>query len=229
MTMPVYKVSAAQRLTSFLKYELSIDYCRESYVLKAGDGGERKVSLGMPLMIEHAEGTVTAVAAAEAGNTGNGTLTLADPATTNSAKDGVYTVTCTTGGADGASKFAVDDPDGKRVGTATGGAAFNRHIKFTIAGGGTDFVEGDTFGVTVEIDEDADGSLIAEWDGDGEIWGVALGEVIAEDGVDRHGGVALRRGPAIAALGSVAWPSGLTDQQKADGLDRMRAMGVVFR
>ena len=229
MNMPVYKISAAQRLTSLLKYELNPDFCRESFVLKAGDGAKRTVKLGTPLMIERADGSVTAVTAAEAGNTGNGALTLNATPTTASAKDGIYTVTCTTGGADGTSKFAVEDPGGKRVGTATGGTAFNKHVKFTIAGGGTAFVEGDSFSITVEIDEAADDSLIVAWDGDFDIWGVALGELIADDGVDRHGGIALRRGPAIMARGEISWPDGLTDQQKADGLDRMAGLGVVFR
>lgn len=92
--------------------------------------------------------------AAVAGNTGNGTLTLADPAYGAGVKPGVYKVTAIEPASDGGT-FSVEDPDGVQVGIARVGVAFNNVVKFTIADGATDFVAGDAFNVTVtEDDED---------------------------------------------------------------------------
>ena len=85
-------------------------------------------------------------------------------------QEGRYTVRCTTGGADAASKFQVEGPDGKTIGEATGGAAFAKQVKFTISGGGTDFVAGDSFVIDIAIDqEDPTNTRVAWVPGDGEI------------------------------------------------------------
>jgi len=91
-------------------------------------------------------------ASAAAGNTGNGTIgTLSVGA---SPKTGVYTAVATD-----ATHFAVTDPEGNAVGTATAGAAFSTggQIGFTITAGGTAFVAGDEFDITVS---DATGGYI---------------------------------------------------------------------
>jgi hypothetical protein len=91
-------------------------------------------------------------AAAKAGNTGNGTIgTLSVGA---SPKVGVYTAIATD-----ATHFAVTDPEGNVVGTATAGSAFSTggQIAFTITAGGTAFVAGDEFDITVS---DATGGYI---------------------------------------------------------------------
>lgn len=91
-------------------------------------------------------------AAAKAGNTGNGTIgTLSVGA---SPKVGVYTAIATD-----ATNFAVTDPEGNAVGTATVGSAFSTggQINFTITAGGTAFAAGDEFDITVS---DASGDYI---------------------------------------------------------------------
>ena len=85
-----------------------------------------------------------ASAAKAGGNTGNGTLgTLSANAL---AKNGAYTVTFLT-----ATTFNVYDPLGKLLGSGATGTAFSTggQITFTITAGGTAFVAGDGFVVTV--------------------------------------------------------------------------------
>ncbi|WP_269501100.1 head decoration protein [Burkholderia sp. IMCC1007] len=84
----------------------------------------------------------TAVAAALGTNTGNGTF---GAITVAAAMAGAYTVEF-----DDATHFVVSDPTGKQIGHGTAGVAFSAGgIGFTITAGGTAFVPGDSFTVTV--------------------------------------------------------------------------------
>lgn len=92
----------------------------------------------------------TAVGAAVAGNTGNGTIT-ASPTITAGAKAGVYTVTMLEP-ATNAGEFVVEDPDGISIGNGTVAVAFSAGgVAFTVADGSTDFAAGDQFTVTVTM------------------------------------------------------------------------------
>jgi hypothetical protein len=235
MTLAVFKATKPETLSNLLKWSGPREYAFESFTLLAGDGEARSIELGTPLGKITAGGTVSAAQAANAGNTGGGTLTLANPAFTATAKLGVYQITCTTGGADGTSKFRVEDPDGVVVGTATGGAAFNKAIKFTIAHATANFVEGDGFTVTLTQAAGADDGKIIAWDpaatdGSEVIWGFAANAVTAADGIDNEvGGIAIRR-QAILREGAIKWPDGLTSSQKAAAIaycDENR--GIVIR
>jgi hypothetical protein len=90
-------------------------------------------------------------AAATAGNTGNGTIgTLSVGA---SPDVGAYKATATS-----ATVFAVVDPEGNALGNATAGTPFtSAEVNFTITAGGTAFVAGDSFVITVS---DAIGTYI---------------------------------------------------------------------
>lgn len=85
---------------------------------------------------------------ADAGNTGNGILTLANPAFDAGAAAGAYVVECTAAAVDGGT-FSVTGPDSADLGDATVGAAFDNVVKFTIADGATDFEVGDSFTITL--------------------------------------------------------------------------------
>jgi hypothetical protein len=84
------------------------------------------------------------VASAPGANTGTGTLgTLS--VTAGVAQNGAYTVKFT-----GATTFTVLDPNGKALANGTTGVAYNDGgVAFTITAGGTAFVAGDSFTVTV--------------------------------------------------------------------------------
>lgn len=80
---------------------------------------------------------------------GTGDGTIGSITEDTNAKVGVYKIVCIEP-ASNAGQFAVYDPDGIFIGTATVGVAFNGNgINFTIADGATDFGAGAYFTVTV--------------------------------------------------------------------------------
>jgi len=98
------------------------------------------------------QNTSPVVAAATAGNTGNATIGAVSAG--SAPLTGVYKATATT-----ATSFAVTDPEGASVGTATAGTPFaSSGVNFTITAGGTPAVAGDSFTITVA---DAVGTYIA--------------------------------------------------------------------
>lgn len=92
--------------------------------------------------------TLAGTAQADAGNTGNGVLTMASPSVGAGVKEGVYRLVAIEPASD-AGQFSIEDPDGVQIGVATVAVAYDGVIKFTIADGGTDFVAGDAFSITV--------------------------------------------------------------------------------
>lgn len=86
-------------------------------------------------------GAITS-AAKSGGNTGNGTNTALSAGTKT--KTGVYAVRFLT-----ATTYTVTDPEGRALPNGVNGAYSNPEINFTITAGGTPFVAGDGFDITV--------------------------------------------------------------------------------
>lgn len=201
---------------------------REQVIILSGSG---ELKAGTVLGNVSKSGTVSAAQAANAGNTGGGTLTLANPAFADGAKLGVYQITCTTGGADGTSKFRVEDPDGVAIGTATGGAAFNKAIKFTIAHATANFVEGDGFIVTLSQAAGAADGKYAPLDEDGTD-GREIAAAILYEGCDATDAdvrrVITARDTEVTG-GLLIWPDGISDGDKAAALAALEARGIIAR
>ncbi|MFN4229838.1 head decoration protein [Parvibaculum sp.] len=86
---------------------------------------------------------------ADEGNTGGGTLTLAETPLGSLAQLGDYAVKCIAEAANGGT-FAVFAPDGTRLADAVVGVAYvSDHVNFTIADVGEDFDVDDLFTITV--------------------------------------------------------------------------------
>jgi hypothetical protein len=118
---------------------------REVVTIRAG------VGVLLPGTVLGEIGAGLGAAAAEAGalvGTGNGAITMADPAVGAGVKAGDYKVVCIEPATDGGT-FAVEDPDGIIIGRAVVGTAFTGLVKFTIADGSTDFSAGSYFPITV--------------------------------------------------------------------------------
>lgn len=121
-----------------------------------GDAGKKQIPAGTVLSLDGP--TRTIVAAAVAGNTGNGTIGTVSA--TYTAEPGVYRLTCDEPGTD-VGHFEVQAPDGTIIGDATVGvAATVRGVTFTIADGSTDFAVGDQFTIEV-VTADASKSSMA--------------------------------------------------------------------
>jgi len=128
----------------FIMSEANFHRSRDAGVVATGSGAFK------PGQIMTRTGAGTASAAPKnGGNTGNGTITLdATTPVLDGAKAGVYTVRMLT-----ATTFRVEDPDGFVIGDGANGVAFSDDIAFTIAAGGTPFIAGDGFDVTVNPTE----------------------------------------------------------------------------
>lgn len=115
---------------------------RGKAIIKAGSG------VIVPGTVLGFVSTGSAAAGIKAGgNTGNGVVTM--DATTplqSGVKAGAYTVRFTA-----ATAYVVEDPNGDVIGNGVLGTPFNDDIKFNIAAGGTAFVAGDGFDITVSL------------------------------------------------------------------------------
>jgi hypothetical protein len=86
-------------------------------------------------------GAIT-TAAKSGGNTGNGTIS--GPTALAGAKAGIYKLRFTA-----ATTWTLLDPDGFSIGTGVNGTANDNDLAFTTTAGGTAFVAGDGFDITV--------------------------------------------------------------------------------
>lgn len=203
------------------------------YLLSEANGNRSREAItvisGEVLKAGHVLGAVfagTATGAAFAGNAGS-TGTIGAVTVTGPAKRGVYKVVMLEPGTD-AGKFSVEDPDGVIVGTGTVAVAFSGGgLAFTIADGGTDFIAGEGFNITVvetgvtykEYDPtNTDGSQVAV--------GVLFEAVDATLGA--LPGVMTARDAEIKA-DMLTWFSGANDAQKAVGLAQLAAKGIIAR
>jgi hypothetical protein len=172
-------------------------------------------------------GAVTVSAATFAG-TGDGTLTLADPAYGAGVKEGGYKVVCIDPDTDGG-MFEVRRPDGTVAGNATVGVAYDGELKFTIADGATDFAAGATFTVAVAI---ADPAGKGKWvafnqdgaDGSEVAAGVAYANYDATDG-DLEIVASVRETRVVGD--ALTWPADIEAGEKAAALAQLDAVNIV--
>ena len=172
---------------------------------------------------------VVATSAADAGNTGgSGALTLANPAVSAKAKDGVYQVICTEPNTNGGT-FEVFDPAGKSIGKATVGSAFNKEIKFTIADA-TDFVAGDRFTVTVAADAvDFEYGAHDPAASDGLEVAAALALYPATTGVGEKVKISAITRHAEVNGNALTWKAAIAAGDKADGVQALADRGIIIR
>lgn len=161
--------------------------------------------------------------------TGNGVLTLASPPVSTKVKDGDYKLTCVTAAANGG-VFRVEDPQGRSLGNATVGQAFNKDLKFTIADGATDFVVGDEFTITVAADaEDFVYPVLNPAGTDGSEVAAAIALYGATTGVGvtaKITGITYHQEVNGAVL---EWPAGISATQKADAIQALAANRIKVR
>jgi hypothetical protein len=216
-------VTTAPRIISDVVFhEVSPDWCRESLTLK----------LGFATVIGTVLGLISigaATSAAKAGNTGNGTLTLdATTPVLAGARSGIYAVRFTA-----ATTFTVEDPDGNVIGSGVNGTAFSDDLKFVTAAGGTAFVAGDGFDITVAaagVDANGVGKVVpldlAAVDGSQASYAVAIQE--REISAADQPVLVVARG-ALVDPDMLVWPAGITAPQKAAALSTLRARGIIAR
>lgn len=217
---PVF--NEARHAGEFILTEANGRRSRENVTIAA----EQTVLVGAPLALLAVAAGVTADAAADAGNTGNGTIAMEDPAVNSRVKNGVYTVIMTA-----ATAFKVEDPHGVEIGIGATGSAFNKEVKFTVTVGGTPMVAGDRFTITVGVENPGDYQAVV-WDPDGT------------DGSENASALAIY--PATTGVGEtvkiaglvrdcevngniLSWPAGITAAEKAAAIAGLADAGIIVR
>ncbi len=192
-------------------------------------GASQDVKPGQPLArILNAAG-VEVTAAAVAGNTGNGTITLANPAYTQAAKPGKYLAVCIAAAANGG-RFRIDDPAGVEIGEVVVGAAFAKQVKFTINDGAADYVVGDTFEIVVDLD--AGGETVVAWNpaaNDGTEVAAALPLYAGKTGAGQRLAIATIARDCEIQAKEIFWPVGTTAEQKETALQQLALNGIIAR
>lgn len=167
-------------------------------------------------------GNPTLTSAANAGNTGNGTIGSTSVAG-YAATAGNYTVNF-----DDATHFNVSSPNGQVVGHGTTGAAFKAGgLSFTITAGGTAFVPADGFIITVA----AGSGKLAAWDpanvdGSQIVVGV-LGMTKDVTNADANAAYVARLAEVNQA--ELIFPTGANAAVIAAGVAGLRAIGIIPR
>jgi len=192
-------------------------------------GASQDVKPGQPLARILNDAGIQVTAVATAGNTGNGVLTLANPAYSKAAKVGEYNVVCIAAAANGG-RFRVDDPLGVEVGEVVVGAAFNKAVKFTIADGAADFVVGDSFKIIVDLD--AGGESVVAWDPnavDGSEVAACLPIYAGKTGAGERKPIATFVRDGEIKVPEIYWPAGVTAEQKETALQQLALHGLIGR
>ncbi len=164
-------------------------------------------------------GSATATAKS-GGNTGNGTISAVTLLA--GAKTGVYKLRFTA-----ATTWTLSDPDGFEIGDGTNGVANANDLAFTTTAGGTAFVAGDGFDITVAAGSDklVPLSLTAT---DGSQTAAA----ILYEGCDATSADVRRTYTARdteVQVDMLTWPAGITDPQKTAALASLAALGIIGR
>ena len=193
----------------------------ENAVLNAGQNLAAGTVLGRIM-----GGTAASAVKASGANTGGGTCTVdvTTPVRVG-AQLGVYTVRCIAV-ASNSGTFEVKDPQGRSLGQAVVGTAFDDQIKFALADVGTDFAVGDGFDITVSAIT-GDYTILAPAGTDGSQ--VAAG--ILWDGVDAVADkacvVVVR--DAEVNLNELTWPAGISATNKAIATSQLALAGITLR
>ncbi len=218
--MPVF--SEGNNLGDVLKFEAPNLFSRESITVLAGSGSDRTLAIG-EVFGKRTKSDV--VAAADGGNTGDGTagaVTLG-----SKAEPGTYTLTCIAVAVN-AGTFQVQTPNGYRLPDLEVGQAYaGDHLNLTLSDGAADFVVGDKFTVDVSGDGKVLALDLSGVDGSQEAVGVIADDVTAPDGADATGLAIVRH--AIVSDAALVWPSGITAQQQSDATAQLEAVGIIVR
>lgn len=213
------------RAADFILSEASGTRSRDNGILAAS----QDIKAGQILAEVTVATDTTVTFTADAGNTGNGVLTLANPTFDKSARAGDYRVVAIEG-ATNAGKFRVEDPTGVEIGTATVGQAFAKGVRFTIADGATDFVAGDGF--TISVVKGKGGTQFVAFDPaatDGAQKPAALSIYPAKTGAGQTLPIVTFARDGEIKGGCIAWPAGISAAKKTAAIASLARFGLIVR
>lgn len=154
-------------------------------------------------------------------------FTLADGAADYQIGDG-FTITVGVNASGAGGTWNVLTPDGIPLLPAAVGAAYtSSHLNFTLTDGATNFVEGDSFTITVSGDGYVTALDHTSVDGTQEAIGVLFADVTAPVGSEATGVAIVRN--AICIEDGLVWPVGISAGQKTNALAQLEAKGIITR
>lgn len=221
MSLPIYRATAPRIPSVVVGALLGPAFSVSTITIKAG-GADQDLEIGAVLGCRLFG---VPVAAAVAGNTGNGAAGAV--ALGPLVKVGVYRLRCTTAAAN-AGTFAVFAPDGARMADLTVGQAYdNGHFSVTIADGTTDFVVGDGFTISVPLGDERYSPLdFAATDGTALAAAVLIENIVIPAGADQQA-AAVTCFAKLKEPGLI-WPAGATDTQKAAALRCLSDRSIII-
>ncbi|WAR42927.1 head decoration protein [Methylomonas rapida] len=193
--------------------------------LGTGTGGAGTYTVSASQTV--ASTTLTASSAKAVAGTNTGAGAMGAITVSNAAKPGDYTLKIIKT-ATGAGDFQVTDPDGVVVGIGTVGVAFSGGgLSFTLADGDPDFAVGDTFTITV-ADGNGHYALHDPSGTDGrEVAAAILFDLVDASSASTNG-VAIVRDAEING-DEIGWKTGISDANKAAGIESLKSRGIVLR
>lgn len=209
----------------FLVSEANGARSRDNVTILGGVGTPRVLKAGM--VLGKRQSGAAPVAAAVAGNTGNGTMSALSMS--GNAKSGIYRVVIIEPAAN-AGVFQVEDPEGNVIGTGNVAVAFNKGgLAFTLGDGTTDFVAGDSFTIatapTAEIWLQVDSAATT---GEQVAAGILRADVTAPVGTDVEA-VAFVRDCEIDSA-EIVWPDAMSVSDVIRASRYLRdSLGIVLR
>ena len=121
----------------------------------------------------------------------------------------------------------VTRPDGTIAATLTAATQYTTtDFDFTLADGATDWAVGDKVYITVG-DNKVTALDLSKTDGSSVAAGILINDYTAPDGTDLTA-VAIVR-DAILAANKISWPSGITTEQKAAGVEQLKSVGILVQ
>lgn len=169
-------------------------------------------------------GTVGA-ATADGGNTGNGTIGAVTGGA--SIEAGIYDIVCVKAAANGG-EFEVRTPSDKQLpkDAKVGTAYTSKHLNFTVADGAVDFVVDDKF--TVAVSGTGEYKALVPSAVDGSNKAVAILYAAADAATAAVQATIIARDAEVRAS-DLAWPSGITADEKTAAIAELETAGIISR
>ena len=225
--MPLQQFTAiveGQYVGDWLKHEADALRSREEHTILAGSGSDRVLTSGMILALSSVTGT--AVAIADAGNTGDGVMGAITVSA--GAKKGKYRLLFKSAAVD-LGDFEIEDPDGLNVGRGTVASAFALGgLAFTLADGAADYIVGDGFDIDVDItvkkfiQQDRAATDFTE-----DAVALLLLDTTAPDGQDVKATLIVRE--AIISKDAITYPTSATAPEKVASLAQLSQFNILDR
>ncbi len=213
--------------TSVTKWVLADQISRASITLDNSTGGTDMVLEVGTVLGQELFGTVTA-AAKSGGNTGTGTCTALSAG--NKAQVGVYKAIAVLAGTNAAT-FNLYDPNGRLIdqkqfsGSGATAVFANDQIGATITDGGTDFIVGDEFDITVPAGSGSYAPLnLSGADGTQVAAAVLYARAFVAADTSDDGSAIIR--DALVMSDTLIWPSGATATQIANATAQLAAQRI---